>query len=213
MTTPRDTLNAIWGFGPLIGHSKCGGCNVCNYSMEGKEFLLNGVICKSNAFSNCNTQNVINAVVCPCKKVYFGQTSQKIKTRICQHRSRLRCKTENAPLVEHFTEKGHTEDQLKWTVISVIKIPQRGGNISALLNKEELKFIIRLNCMKEGLNRNEDWTSLLWTNHVTIELEFSVLSVWMGGLLSHLPHLICHMRLFVIDLLLFSLGISLGLIS
>ena len=112
-------------------------------------------------FSNCNTTNVVYAIWCPCGLLYIGQTSQSIKLRIGQHRSRIRCGTEGAPLVAHYMELNHTPDQIFWQVIEVIKLPVRGGHLPSLLFRAECKWITRCRSIDHGLNTTEEWSSYL----------------------------------------------------
>mgnify|MGYP002804684881 CR=1 FL=1 len=109
--------------------------------------------------SNCNTINVIYCIWCPCDLIYIGQTTQPVKTRIGQHRSRIRCGTENAPLAAHFQEKGHSVDDIRWQVVETICTPERGGDMGAMLLRKECKWITRCCSIDTGLNSNEEWNS------------------------------------------------------
>lgn len=157
----RGTLNDLWGLPPLLGHAKCGSCLACDNTIEGPNFVYQRITYKRQYFSNYATTNVIYAIRCPCDKIYVGQTTQKVKLRIGQHRSRICCKTLNAPLVYHFTTIGHTEQDFNWTIIAALKLPKRGGDMQQLLNKEELKWILKTDSINSGLNRQEDWTFLI----------------------------------------------------
>ena len=68
---------------------------------------------------------------------------------------------ENAPLVSHFLEQGHTADDLLWQVIEVITLPDRGGDLSQLLFRKECKWITKCRSIDEGLNSSEEWNALL----------------------------------------------------
>lgn len=125
----NPTLHDLWSLAPLKGHSKCGNCVVCEFTIECKEFVFNYIRNELKMFTNCNTCNVVCAIFCPCNKIYVGQTTQKICLRISQHSCRIWCKTANAPLVEHFLQKGHSENDIRWTIINARKVPPRGGDI------------------------------------------------------------------------------------
>ena len=134
---------------------------VCKYTINTKEFECNNVITELRSFSNCNTSNVVYCIKCPCGLPYIGQTTQAVKNRIGQHRSRIRCKTENAPLVAHFVDMGHTAEDLVWQVIEVVGLPDRGGDLSQILLRKECKWITKCRSIDGGLNSNEEWNNCL----------------------------------------------------
>ncbi|XP_069616227.1 uncharacterized protein [Ranitomeya imitator] len=41
------------------------------------------------AFFNCKSRNLVYALVCPCPKIYVGQTTQELRRRIQQHFSNI----------------------------------------------------------------------------------------------------------------------------
>ncbi|OCT63510.1 hypothetical protein XELAEV_18044609mg [Xenopus laevis] len=71
-------------------------------------------------YYTCISQYVIYAIVCPCGKIYVGETIQKVKSRISQHRSTINVGNAALPLSKHFKDKGHTAEQLKFTILEVI---------------------------------------------------------------------------------------------
>ena len=154
-------MESLWGLEPLVGHFKCGSCAVCDFTLNVKNFVHGTIDFKLRHFSNCNTTNVVYAVWCPCGLVYIGQTTQPIKSRIIQHRSRIRCQIVNAPLVTHFMAFNHTEDVLRWQVVEVVKLPPRGGNLAALLMRVECKWITKCHSIDRGLNTLEEWNGAI----------------------------------------------------
>ena len=139
LPTNLGTLQEAWGLPPIVGHFKCGNCSVCPFTTNTKTFRHGEIEIQLNSMSNCNTDNVIYCIWCPCRLTYIGQTSQCFRARICQHRSRIRCNMENAPLLSHFQDMGHSADSLKWQVIEVVRLPDQGGNMNTLLFKRECK--------------------------------------------------------------------------
>lgn len=83
--------------------------------------------------SNCNIRNVVYCLWRPCNLPYIGQTQQPVKARIGQHRSRIRRSVVNDPLVTHFAEQNHTADYIRWQIIDQAIIPERGGDLTQIL--------------------------------------------------------------------------------
>ena len=82
-----------------------------------------------------------------------------MKTRILQHKSRIKCGVQGAPLVNHFQISGHTENDFFWSVIFVAEPDPRGGSIQGLLQRKEAALIARFKTSEGGLNEaNEIWT-------------------------------------------------------
>lgn len=88
--------------------------------------------------------------------MYVDQTRQKVQTRILQHCSRIQCKVQGAPLVEHFTDKQHPADSLKWWVLQKILPNPWGGDLLSILNLRECKWIHLLASVNKGLNELEE---------------------------------------------------------
>ena len=161
LNTRANTIDTLWGLKPLVGHYKCGNCVACEFTLNGKSFSHGSINYELRHFSNCNTSNVVYAIWCPCGLVYIGQTTQPVKSRIIQHRSRIRCQIANAPLVAHFVTLNHTADDIIWQVIEVVKLPPRGGSLSALLLRVECKWITKCGSIDRGLNTLEEWNGVI----------------------------------------------------
>ena len=134
------TLCEAWGLAPVVGHYKCGNCPVCPYTRNTKSFKHHEIDIELRSATNCNTNNVVYCIWCPCGQIYIGQTTQCVSALICEHRNRIRCNVVNAPLVSHYQEKGHTADDITWQVIEKVKPPDRGGDLSALLTRKKMQM-------------------------------------------------------------------------
>lgn len=146
----KNDLRSQWGLKPIDGHKKCGNCAACSTTIEGSDFAHNEVKCKHLDFTNCKSKNTIYAIVCPCKKLYIGKTTQQVNTCITQHRSRIKKKVQNAPMVEHYSEKGHVESDMRWTVLATIK-PTRTMDVDKPLLKKEAYLILKFHSAETGL--------------------------------------------------------------
>ncbi|OCT84271.1 hypothetical protein XELAEV_18022424mg [Xenopus laevis] len=74
---------------------------------------------------------------CPCGKVYVGQTCRQINARIKEHRDDIKNFKANTytdtPVSCPFNQNRHNMSQLKWLVLEVIQLPQRGGDSKKIL--------------------------------------------------------------------------------
>lgn len=155
-TASQPSQTVLWGIPPIRGHVKCGNCKVCPLTQETKEFKYNNHTHVMRDHSNCNSSGVIYAITCPCGFVYIGQTIQKAKCRILQHISRIKCKTQGAPLVEHFMRFDHAPDSLTWCILEKVSPNPRGGDFSQILSVRECRFIHFFDTIKRGLNEYEE---------------------------------------------------------
>ena len=73
----------------LKGMKKCGnGCGACPYIKEAKNVKINKKNWTINKKLDCNTFNVIYAIICQkenCQMVYIGETKRMLKTRLADH--------------------------------------------------------------------------------------------------------------------------------
>ena len=92
-------------------------CKACRHVSQGSTFVSNVTqksynVISSNSLMNCNTTNVIYLISCKkCGVQYVGETSQKLRSRLNNHRNRLRMLT-NLYLYKHFSSDGHSEDDV-----------------------------------------------------------------------------------------------------
>lgn len=138
-------ITSSWGLPLLLGHYRCKNCIVGPLTSNTKEFKVKNHMYKLKKFSICWTTNVIYAICCPCDLLYIGQRTQMVKHGITQHRSRIRCKVENAPLVAHYLEKNHSDNDIFWQVIVQPTLPLCGGDLQHLLNRCKCRWIVQCN--------------------------------------------------------------------
>ena len=124
----------------------------CRLTHDTKSVMINDKKIVQKRFSNCNTKIVIYCIQCPCNLTYIGQTGQPVKTRILQHKSRIKCKVQGAPLVSHYMEHAHTENDLEWSVIFVVDKDPRGGSTQTMLTRKEAELIEKYRTAYHGLN-------------------------------------------------------------
>ena len=133
----------------------------CKLTHDTKFVWINGIKIDQKRFSNCNTKNVAYCIQCPCKLTYIGQTVQPVKTRILQHKSRIKCKVKGAPLVNHYMEHSHTENDLEWSVIFVAEKDTRGGSVQTMLTRKEAALIEKYRTAHNGLNELDELWALI----------------------------------------------------
>ncbi|XP_041429845.1 uncharacterized protein LOC121397297 [Xenopus laevis] len=141
---------------PKMGTFPCLSCANCNNITKGKFFTHPHTGRKFNIanYYTCNSTFVIYLIKCPCGLAYVGETTQKIKDRIKQHKSNIRCNYNHLPIPSHFSEARHTVSQLRYQVIDDVGPLRRGGDRIYLLKKLEMQWISRLGTLcPGGLNR------------------------------------------------------------
>mgnify|MGYP002804644730 CR=1 FL=1 len=91
---------------PVKGHFACGNCSVCPLTTTTKNITFeNGLQWEIRSHTNCNTPKVVYVITCPCKLLNIGMMTHKVKLRIGEHRSNIRCKKNNTRMTTHFLEK------------------------------------------------------------------------------------------------------------
>ena len=138
----------------IKGMKKCGkGCPACPYIKEGKSVKINNKEWKINKPYDCNSFNVVYAVICKkekCKKAYLGETKRMLKFRLADHCGYVRNQTLDQATGEHFSLPGHSLSDLSITVIEQSK---RNNN---LYRKEREEYHInRFNTFYKGLNKKK----------------------------------------------------------
>ena len=84
-------------------------------------------------------------------------TTRKVRVRIQEHRSNIRCKRVTTKMLTHFAENGHGPDDLSWLVLEQsIAIP----NLEQSLLRKEQRWVFRLRTDVRGLNDQIPWNQL-----------------------------------------------------
>lgn len=147
------------------GHFRCLRCAACPLSWETKCIEFSDINFKwvLKSYSSCATKRTIYMVVCPCGLRYIGESMRAIKTRILEHKSKIKHAHLDAPLVDHFVSKGHRYDDFKFVVLEVIKTNKYDRkDIRKVLLKREAFWIYRLNTIHpHGLNASLDLSCFL----------------------------------------------------
>ncbi|OCT65784.1 hypothetical protein XELAEV_18042032mg [Xenopus laevis] len=142
-----------------MGTFPCLSCANCNNITKGQSFTHPHTGWKFNItnYYTCNSTFVIYLIKCPCGLAYVGETTQKVKDRIKQHKSNIRCNYNHLPIPSHFREARHTVSQLRYQVIDDVGPLRCGGDriyLIYLLKKLEMQWILRLGTLSPGgLNR------------------------------------------------------------
>ncbi|XP_069464765.1 uncharacterized protein [Ambystoma mexicanum] len=150
--TKRPPQSNLWNLRPLKGHHPCGSCSVCQFTSKIQHFQVGYKTWTLKDISNCKTTQVVYCIECPCKLRYVGQTTRSVGTRISEHRSRIRCKNLTSPLVQHYMDKKHTTQDIKWWVLERVR---NGPNIQGRLLDLESRWIHRLDSVQQGLNEQQ----------------------------------------------------------
>ncbi|XP_078515055.1 uncharacterized protein LOC144773834 [Lissotriton helveticus] len=143
------------------GNFKCGTCSICPQCIVGSKLEHNGKNLKPTTFNNCRSQNVIYLLLCPCNLGYVGETGRELRIRVLEHKSAIRTSKINAPLTEHYKEKKHSCDDIRWFILEKVRQNRRGGDGDRLRKRREQWYLCYLNTIDKGLNTREDWAKCL----------------------------------------------------
>jgi hypothetical protein len=162
----RDTLYGL----NLQGQSdKCGKprCKTCQH-IKITETITdpNGNLIRLHDQLNCQSKNVIYVIEClNCNIRYVGETCQKLKDRVNQHRSDIKCK-KNTVIATHFAQK--CPDINFFQITPVEKVPRlvpesytfmgmMENSDTIRLYQREQAWMRRLKTLNpQGLNRREE---------------------------------------------------------
>lgn len=154
---PRENISKMTFLGKKRkGCFPCLSCIQCKLLLKGDQYVHpeNGDKVAIKGFFTCQSSYVIYILTCPCKLLYVGETTQKIKDRIAQHRSTIRLKQPGLPVSRHFLEKGHQDSDLRFMVLEE---DRRGGDRILRLKQREVWWINRLRSLyPDGMNRDYD---------------------------------------------------------
>lgn len=146
------------------GHQKCGHCAQCVISKKVTSFRTKNHEREINLrhHTTCATSGVIYCVSCPCERLYVGKTERMLRTRMSEHRSNIRNKKENAPMVKHCVSYGHSCDEIRFWGLEIVKKSIRGGNWSKTLLQREQWWLYFLDTDgPNGMNECADLSCFL----------------------------------------------------
>ncbi|XP_071986734.1 uncharacterized protein [Engystomops pustulosus] len=142
---------------PKRGTFPCLHCAQCTNIQRGDSFThpLSGKRYSIRGYYTCDTDYCVYLIKCPCGLAYIGETTQRIRDRICKHKSTIRLNNTLLPIPAHFLEARHSINQLKFQIIEHVEMPRRGGDRVGLLKKRESYWIHTLQTLQpDGLNRD-----------------------------------------------------------
>lgn len=138
-----------------VGTFKCGTCPQCPYMVQTKFVRLpGGELLRHHHFANCNTENLVYLLQCPCGNYYVGKTNRKWRQRIREHVYDIKSMNMRTPIGRHFAlfHKSNPEG-LNFHLLNRIHRPPRGGNIELITLRQEAFWIFNLKANKfPGLN-------------------------------------------------------------
>ena len=120
--------------------SECGSVRCKTYFS--RKYFTNNVtkrlykVLSSSTSMNCVSENIVYLITCKrCGVQYVGETSQKLRNRLKNHRSSLKRLT-SLYLYHHFSSDGLTVDNIAIMPIEEIT-PVNGVNVTSLRLKRE----------------------------------------------------------------------------
>lgn len=158
----KTRTNIFRGF-QKMGTFPCLNSASCSNITKGSQFTHPQTGQKID-IKKCFTYNstfVVYLIKCPCGIAYVGETTQKVKDRIKQHKSNGRYGCVHLPIPAHFAEARHTVSQLRYQVIDSVEPLRRGGDWTLQLKKLEMKWIHKLGTLGPG-GLNREYTPMLF---------------------------------------------------
>ena len=135
------------------GMKKCNrqDCTACPYVLECKDIKINGIPWKINKSLNCNSHNLVYAIICKkehCKQTYIGETKRLLKFRLSDHRGYVNTMDRQQATGQHFTSAGHSLADLAIVAIEQVK------KQDVLYRKQREEYHIRrFNTLQKRLNK------------------------------------------------------------
>ena len=127
-------------------------CRACPFIKERKNIKIDS----HNAWNinksvGCISHNIVYIIECDkegCREKYIGETKRTLRFRLAEHRGYVVNKHTDKATGAHFNSPGHSEANLKISVIDQVK------KHSDLYRKEREDFFIRkFNTYNDGLNK------------------------------------------------------------
>ncbi|XP_072010910.1 uncharacterized protein [Engystomops pustulosus] len=149
----------------ITGSYACGECMICPLMRPTKQVTnpKSNKIFTLHNYINCKSQNVIYGLICPCEKIYVGQTTQQLRKRVQQHLSSIRNATKHfgkgktlSTVATHFRQfhMGQTNG-IRIIGIDKVQMNIRGGDTTQELLRREARWIYNLGCAAP-IGINED---------------------------------------------------------
>lgn len=142
--------------------SPCIKCSNCSAILKG-DYITHpslGHKIPIKGFFSCESKGVIYFLKCPCGLGYVGQTSRIVRTRITEHKSKIRqfiggsepnegSDSETA-VARHFLEHRHQVSDLKWCVLEQINTHLESNQFKKRLLSREIFWIHQLDTLCPG---------------------------------------------------------------
>lgn len=123
-----------------VGHFKCGNCSVVRSQWKQKYSNIEDrdLEIKLQSFTNCGPKNVICFIIPPRELIYIWSPSRALRTRITEHKSKIRNNHLEAPLTAHFTEFGHNPEDLCCLAVETLPRLPHKDTLKALHRRENV---------------------------------------------------------------------------
>ena len=114
-------------------------CKTCTYVSQGSTFKStvthkNYSVVSPNISMTCDTENLITCRKCGIQ--YVGETGQKLRSRVNNHRNRLR-QLSNLYLYQHFNSDGHSEEDI--SIMPIEEVTCTSGSTGVSLSAKRLE--------------------------------------------------------------------------
>lgn len=104
--------------------------------------------------------HVIYKLICPCVKIYVGQTKHNMKLRIAEHKAAIRNRNVDYAIARHYQERNHG------TGVKKVSPSPKGGNIIKKILQREAFWIFTVNTVA--------WSHMDLMRHWTLIPSFSL---------------------------------------
>ena len=128
-------------------------CKTCKHLREGDKFTSNVTgktysVQSRNQVMTCETKNVIYVIsCCRCGIQYVGETSQMLRQRMNNHRSRLK-KVGVQYLYKHYCNAGHSEDDITIMPIEEVDVSDKHVSSTSERLQREQYWYRELKCIQ-----------------------------------------------------------------
>ena len=130
-------------------------CKVCSHIDIRCSIKFDNDVTLSAAKADCDSHNMVYILFCAkCPNaVYVGETSNRFRYRLNNHKHSIKRNFSGYPVAMHFNEQSHTIEDLRCIIIK--------NHVPNMDNRKliEQKTIIKLNAHITGLNKDRDFLS------------------------------------------------------